>query len=238
MRALSCALLCVSGVAQATSADVTSASPDAPAVELAWRGSLRAKAGLRIAFVAPQASESGLLVELPFFIELHNWPGKTSVVPYELWRARVALFGGYRWGWPGWRVDALAGLEHESDHATAPNIAERFPDSGFVALNDLALVARVRRRVRHPTAVQLISRVHLLTCTASTAECGAGHGLLGDQTLEVSLEASQELTLDEAARWALFASLGGEAWVATPRNAPSRRAALRVGRCGGGRATA
>lgn len=213
----------------AASADGTSASPDAPAVELGLRGSLRAKAGLRLPFAAPRDGEAGFLLEAPAFVELHNSPGNDSVVPYELWRARIALGGGYRWRVKALRVDALALLEHESDHVTGPNTDTRSPDFGFVNFNDLALVGRVRREVRHPTFAQLTARLHLLTCTVSTSTCGAGLGWAGERTVEVSAEASQELTLDEGARWALFASVSGDVMAATPLVAPARRVALRLG---------
>jgi hypothetical protein len=210
-------------------ADITSANPDAPAVEVGWRSSLRAKVGMRIAFVAPKEGSDGLLVELPFFIELHNFPGNTSVVPYELWRARVALAGGYRWRRAEWRIDALGLLEHESDHVTGPNLFQEFSDWGFVALNDAALLGRARRMVRHTLTVQLATRFHFLTCTASTDICGRGLGVVGDRTLELNVEATQELTLDTDAHWALFASLAADGALATPRIAPTRRVALRLG---------
>lgn len=213
----------------AASGDATSANPDAPAVELGWRGSLRAKAGLRLPFAAPKEGERGVLLEVPAFIELHNSPGNESVVPYELWRARIAVGGGYRWRLGELRLDALALLEHESDHVTGPNTDTRSPDFGFVNFNDLALVGRVRRQVRHPTFAQLTARLHLLTCTVSTSTCGAGLGWAGDRTVEVSAEASQELTLDEGARWALFASVAGDVLAATPLVATARRVALRLG---------
>lgn len=227
-----CAPLCLlllAGVARAGTLEVTSASPDVPAVEVGWRLGVRAKAGARIALVSPPAGASGALVEVPFFIELHNRLGASSVVPYQLWRARVGLFGGYRWRWSDWRVDALAAVEHESDHITGPNAPEFFSGAGFVALNDVALAARARRLVHHPLAMQLTSRLHVLTCTSSPEDCGRGLGRVGDQTLEVSLDASQEFTLDDAARWALFAAVAGDALIATARIAPGRRVALRLG---------
>jgi hypothetical protein len=228
-RGSMCLLLLLASVARAATADLTSANPDAPAVEVGWRMSLRAKAGVRIAFLAPKEGDSGPLIELPAFIELHNFPGNTSVVPYELWRARIALAGGYRWRRGDWRLDALGLLEHESDHVTGPNVADEFSDWGFVALNDAALTARVRRMVRHPSFVQLTGRFHFLTCTITTTVCGAGHGVIGDRTFEMSLEGSQEFTLDGDAKWALFASLSADAWVAQPLVAPSRRISVRLG---------
>lgn len=223
------AALLGASTAAAAGFDATSASPDAPAVELGWRGSLRAKAGVRIPFLAPKEGEAGVLLEVPAFIELHNAPGNGSIVPYELWRARIALGGGYRWRAGDLRVDVLALLEHESDHVTGPNLDTRSPDFGFVNFNDLAVSGRVRRAVRHPTFAQLTARLHLLTCTVSTRTCGQGLGWAGDRTVEVSAEASQELTLDEAARWALFASVAGDVMAATPLVAPARRVALRLG---------
>ncbi len=224
-----CALLLLAGPARAASFDATSASPDAPAVEVGWRGSLRAKAGLRLAFAAPPAAASGLLLEVPAFIELHNAPGNGSVVPYQLWRARLAVGAGYRWRLGELRLDALALLEHESDHPTGPNTATGTADFGFVNFNDVALAGRLARLVRHPQFVQLTGRFHVLTCTVSTARCGAGLGWRGDRTFELSLEGSQELTLDEAARWALFVAVAGDVMAATPLIAPARRLALRLG---------
>jgi hypothetical protein len=222
-------LLLGASVARAASADVASASPDASAVEVAWRTTLRAKAGLRLPVFSPKEGEQGLLIELPFFIELHNTPGNDSFVPYEFWRARVALAGGYRWRLNDWRVDALGLLEHESDHPTGPNLAREFTDFGFVALNDAALTGRVRRMTRHPTWFSLTARLHFLTCTASTEACGAGLGVVGDRTFEASVEGVQELTLDADGKWSIFAALSGDALVATPRIVPGRRISARLG---------
>jgi hypothetical protein len=228
-RSSTCLALLVASLTHAASADLTSANPDAPAVEVGWRMTIRAKAGVHISFLAPKEGDSGPLIELPAFIELHNFPGNTSVVPYELWRARVALGGGYRWRKGDWRVDALGLLEHESDHVTGPNVADEFSDWGFVALNDAALTARVRRLVHHPTSMQATARFHFLTCTITTTVCGAGHGVIGDRTFEMSVEGSQELTLDADAKWALFVSLSADAWIAQPLIAPARRISVRLG---------
>ncbi len=224
-----CTLLILGSAGRASSADVSSASPDAPAVEVAWRGSLRAKAGIHLALVEPREGAPGALFEAPAFIELHNAVGNGSVVPWEYWRARIALAGGYRWRLGDFRVDALALIEHESDHATGPNVIADSVEFGFVNFNDVALTARVRRLVRHPQFVQLTTRLHVLTCTVSTAVCGAGFGGRGDRSFEASLEGSQELTLDAEAHWALFVAVAGDAIVATPLIRPARRLALRLG---------
>lgn len=209
--------------------DVLSASPDAPAIELGWRGSLRAKAGQRISFVGPPPGRAGVLFEVPAFIELHNTPGNDSVVPWELWRARIALGGGYRWILGDVALAALVSVEHESDHATAPNLVTERAEVGFFAFNDVALSARAQRRARHPQFAQLTARLHVLTCTVSLVTCGEGLGLRGDRSFEASVEAGQVLELGEAGRWGLFAALSGDVLVGTPLIAPARRAGLRLG---------
>lgn len=213
--------------------DLATASPDAPALELSWRDGLRAKAGGRLRFVGDGDDRRGPLFEFLGFIELHNQAGNLSFVPYQFWRGRFAFEAGYRWTFEGekpWTFRLVGALEHESDHATAPNSGTRADHAGFVNLNSLSATAGLRHGRSAPTHAALTVRLHALTCTFSQLECGRGGGLAGDRSVEAELAFTQELPLWGALqRWNLFASAWGDAVAGTRQIVASRRLGLRAG---------
>ncbi|MBL9038598.1 MAG: hypothetical protein JNG84_08810 [Archangium sp.] len=230
MKTLRLALLLLPALAHASLLDVMSAHPDAPAMEAGWRGALRAKLGARIPLIEPKALEAGWLLDVPAFMELHNVPGAQSLVPYQLWRARISVGGGYRWArWLPWLASLKLTAEHESDHATVPNQAMTLKYSGFVTLNSVALTAVAQRAGPHPTSLELTNRLHLLSCTISMVNCGATNGHGGGQTWELAAAATQRFTLDEASRWVAFASVAGDVLVPTAYIAPGSRFTARAG---------
>jgi hypothetical protein len=98
-----------------------SASPDAPTTGLAWRGALRGTLGLEVP-VVQNAQEGGFNIHIAPLVELHNDRGSTQPLPNENWRGRLAIEASWmsvsdpelaRW------IAFGAGVEHESDHATA-----------------------------------------------------------------------------------------------------------------------
>lgn len=226
-------MLALGLLAAASPVDLATASPDAPALELGWRDGLRAKGGGRIRLLGSGEDRTGVALDFHGFIELHNARGSGSFVPYQYWRGRFALEGGYRWRFDGlraWTFRLIGGLEHESDHATAQNTTGSTPDVGFVNLNDVALTAGVRHGAVAPTHAALTLRAHVLTCTRSRLTCGRGGGLAGDPTFEAELTLTQELALWGALeRWNVFASMWGNVLVPTPLISRSRRLAIRAG---------
>src|SRR5687768_6121840 len=118
-------LLALSLLAAPSSMDLASASPDTPVLELGWRSGMRAKAGGRIRFFSDADDIPGPFFDFMGFLELHNAPSYFGVIPFEFWRGRLALEGGYRWTFAGerpWGLQLTAAIEHESDHSTSPSI--------------------------------------------------------------------------------------------------------------------
>ena len=226
-------LLALSLLAAPSPLDLATASPDAPVLELTWRDGIRAKGGGRIRFLGDGEDLSGGFFEFAGFLEMHNGPGYHGPIPYEFWRGRFALEGGYRWKFDGakpWVLRLTGAIEHESDHSTSPNIDSYTPYPGFVNLNALAVTAGVRHGLVAPTHAALTARLHVVTCTRTPTYCGQGGGLYGDRGFEVELAVTQELALWSALdRWNLFASLWGQASIGTALIFPARRLAVRLG---------
>lgn len=226
-------LLALSLFAAPSPIDLATASPDAPALELGWRDGIRAKGGGRIRLLGAGEDLPGGFFEFQGFLEMHNGPGYFGVIPYEFWRGRFALEGGYRWRFNGarpWVFRLTGALEHESDHPTGPNVDTSAPTFGYVNLNSVSLLAGVRHGAVAPTHAALTVRLHVLTCTRSTTYCGQGGGLYGDRGFEAELAVTQELSLwGFFEKWNLFASLWGQATLGTPLIIPARRLTVRLG---------
>lgn len=212
-------------------ADLATANPDAPALELGWRDGIRAKGGGRIHLLGDGGDDGQAgFFDFQGFIELHNAPGSATVVPYAYWRGRFAFEGGFRWRIDAlrpWTVKLTGLLEHESDHATAQNFDGLGADTGFVNLNSLAVQAAVRHGNSAPSHAALTLRAHVLTCTFDQQRCGAGGGLRGEATFEAELHLAQELML--TSKWNLFAAAWGQVLVPTADIGRGRRAAFRAG---------
>lgn len=216
-----------------SSSDLATANPDAPALELGWRDGIRAKGGGRIRFIGEGEDSRGGFFDFQGFIELHNRPGYFGPIPYECWRGRFALEGGARFLFEGptpWGLKVAAGVEHESDHQTSPNLESTLPVFGFVNLNSLALHAGLRHGRVAPTHVDLTARLHLVTCTRDPIYCGKGGGTYGDRAFEGELSLTQELSLwGSLEKWNLFASAWGQVSAASALVFPARRVSVRVG---------
>ncbi len=210
-------------------ADLATANPDAPALEFGWRDGLRAKGGGRIRILGDGEDATTGFFDFHGFIELHNEPGSTIVVPYQLWRGRFSFEGGYRRRLDGatpWTLKASLLLEHESDHSTSgTDFFNTAP--GFVNLNALAAQGAVRRGGSAPTHAALTLRAHVLTCTFDAVRCGFGGGLRGEPTFEAELSLAQELQL--SAKWNAFAAVWGQVLVPTRDIVRGRRLAFRLG---------
>jgi hypothetical protein len=226
-------LLAISLLSAPSPIDLATASPDAPALELGWRDGIRAKGGGRIRLLGEGEDDGGGFLDFHGFIEMHNGPGYHGFVPYEYWRGRFALEGGYRWKLDGqrpWVFRLTGGLEHESDHSTSPNVTNSPVDVGFVNLNSAALTAGVRHGRVAPTHAALTFRLHVITCTRDQQVCGRGGGLAGDRGFELELALTQELALwGVLQKWNLFASGWGQVTLGTRLIFPARRVAVRLG---------
>ncbi|MBK7857358.1 MAG: hypothetical protein IPJ65_01790 [Archangiaceae bacterium] len=192
--------------------EAVTADPDAPVAEAGWQSSLRAKAGLRVPFFELGSGPWGYL-RLPSFIELHNAPGNTSVVPYQYLRARIQLEGGavFQLGRAFALVTALR-LEHESDHPVAADTWHDDNEYGFVAMNSFAALGTLRwQRDADAVTLGLAARVHVVTCTRDPDRCGEGHGWRGEATYEGTASLAWQHLLLTRANWGLdvFAAVFG-----------------------------
>jgi hypothetical protein len=188
-------------------ARLLSADPDVPAMELAYRGHMRAAAGVRIPLFGDLAG-TGFLLQLPALIELHNVDDE--FIPYENWRGRLALEAIYRREASIGRTRAaLAGafaLEHESDHTSVGG-------GEFVDLNSLSLRGEMTLPIGiHALTMGALARLHVLTCTTDPAMCASYSGLRGSQAPELVTDVIFDGVFVRNHPWRFFGALHA-AWL-------------------------
>src|SRR5688572_22712588 len=165
---------------------ILSANPDSPVSLLAWRSQLRGKVAIVIPLVG-RPMERGLVLRVPAFIELHNVDG--SAIPSELWRGRIVADASY-----GWQANVGArfffrtgaALEHESDHTSVARYV------GFSNLNSLALRNEATFDLGRGLTLFIspVTRIHLHTCTRSSAYCAIDGGSRGTRAFEAAIDAT------------------------------------------------
>jgi len=222
-----CVLAMVLGGDRAARADpheggeALSASPDAPASGLAWRGYMRGTVGAALPIVRPGAGAWRL--ELLPLIELHNTRG--DAFPNHLWRGRLALGATVR-ATPSVAVSVL--LEHESDHRTASGGT---PPTGWLVLNDLGLRVSWLAPASFTLLVRGTARTHFLTCTVDHLECATDLGLEGSLGVSGTVEAIVDAAHSEGDAPGLtpFAAILAEALAPSDRIVGEARLVVNAG---------
>jgi hypothetical protein len=204
-----------------------SADPNAPGLSAVWRGAMRGVAG-GIIPLGGQPGEPGLRVAITPLIELHNPVGADPfLVPFALWRARLALEVGWRRPWREGTLYYGLGLEHESDHITLlPGLFPLLRTSSYLSLNSASLrgeyTTTVNDWVFTPGGTV---RLSTLSCTKDTFPCDL---VLGSTSPELQLDA----TALGPPVWAGVRPLvaGAASWIFESRHVTrERRAVLRLG---------
>jgi hypothetical protein len=204
-------------------ARVLSADPNRPAVGLAYRGSARATLGSPI---RPLSSAAGLQVALVPLVELQNRPGSSEPVPFESWRGRLELYGGWRLVRSRNVATVWLGTEHESDHPTlwqAP-----YPTTTYFTLNSIGARGELTSTLgRVALTSMLIERLYVDVCTAVAPPCRRAFGD-GSRAFEQGVEVVIDHTdVDRAVR--PFGAIALSARTPSGRAASARRLVINVG---------
>lgn len=205
------------------------AGGDAPrmALELDWKGWTIGHMGAMVPIMGDVRGH-GLFVTLWPQLEVEG-----PVIPYALWRGRIALEVGrmLRRG-PGQRftIELSGGLMHESDHITFinPEYAHLPQPVDAVVLNDVFGRVTLRGPLSHWDVVGTFTpRVHLLTCTTAWSPCSTGTE--GDVTLGGAIDAVAVSLRPRAFGLAPFVSARLEGHLPAERIGGEWRLALRTG---------
>jgi hypothetical protein len=109
-------------------------------------------------------------------VELENYDRKhIFLVPFETWRGRLAIEGGYKWRLTQTSLFSVSlGLEHESTYPTQEfNDTTDYSSRGSVE-NDVLLRIDYLRLSFGDLAVATLQRIHVLTCTEPRYACHNG----------------------------------------------------------------
>lgn len=145
------------------------ANPENPVIGTAYRGAVRARMGIRIPVLLPGSHDGWGLRMVPF-IEIHNDPGSSQPLPSDNWRARARIVGSWERQYESWLSSVWVGfgIEHESDHRTAPGDDGR----NVLVLNDLLGSAGVSIAPRRGELwLRTEARAYFATCTAHQRDC-------------------------------------------------------------------
>jgi hypothetical protein len=226
--------MCVAAAGQATGAPadssapddarVLSADPNVPLFGLEFRGAARATFGSPI---RPLTGADGLQVALVPLLELHDAIGSPNAIPFENWRGRLEIHGGWRVTRATYAATGWLGLEHESDHPTLWR--GPYPTHSYFTLNSAVARAELTLPLG-PLALTVVAieRFHLDTCTSVFPECARAVGD-GSPAFEQGAEAVADGSAGAAFSFRPFGSIAMSWLFPSSRVVGEKRLALRAG---------